>query len=216
MKSLFDNPDSLALIDKYYSLLMEEADRGCILLGLSIIDEQFDILFKRIMPPNTSQTITKKLFDAKGAFDCLGSKIDIAYVSNVLPLHLYKALHKLKGLRNHLAHRISPFSIQDKLGDIYEIFSLLNEAAPTGLLQMSGKVIYDEYLNRVMQLEDPHNDGEKLFSTIEEAIDYLHNQPDILSSLREQRVKALFIMGVITISALIIFHRERYIAKIAR
>jgi hypothetical protein len=48
MTSLFDyHSDSKMIIDKYYSLLMSEADRGIILLGVSIIDEQLNEFFKK-------------------------------------------------------------------------------------------------------------------------------------------------------------------------
>lgn len=39
MVSLFENQDSQEFLERAYSLLMAEADRGCVLLGVSMLDE---------------------------------------------------------------------------------------------------------------------------------------------------------------------------------
>ncbi len=42
------------------------------------------------------------------------------------------------------------------------------------------------------------------------------NKPDLLDTLMEQRIKALFVAGVSTLAALIIFHREMAIEKMVK
>lgn len=213
-ESLFGyHPDSQAIIDKYYSLLMSEADRGAILLGVSIIDEQLTELFKRIAPIGISKTLSDKLFDSRGPFGELSSKLDIAYVCNLIPQNIFDTIHKLRKLRNNLAHRTSPFSLTENLDRIYDVFATLDKTAPSCFLSISEEAVYDNYVNKMMELDLQINSNVQLFSSREEVVDFLLNKPHLLDKLMEKRVKALFAVGVSTLAALIIFHREIAVEK---
>jgi DNA-binding MltR family transcriptional regulator len=213
-ESLFGyHPDSSEIIEKFYSLLMSEADRGAILLGVSIIDEQLTELFKRTAPTGLSKTLSDKLFDSRGPFGELSSKLDIAYVCNLLPKNIVDSIHKLRKLRNNLAHRTSPFSLKENLDHIYDVFATLDKTAPSCFLSISEEAIYDNYVSKLMDFDSQANPKERLFSSKEEVITFLMNKPDLLDRLMEQRIKALFVVGVSTLAALIIFHREMAIRK---
>lgn len=216
-ESLFDyHPDSQEIIEKYYSLLMSEADRGAILLGVSIIDEQLTELFKRTAPTGLSKTQTDKLFDSRGPFGELSSKLDIAFVCNLLPKNIVDSIHKLRKLRNNLAHRTSPFSLKENLDHIYDVFVTLDKTAPSCFLSISEEAIYDNYVRKLMDFDSQTNPKERLFSSKEEVIAFLMNKPDLLDTVMEQRIKALFVVGVSTLAALIIFHREIAIEKMVK
>ncbi|MBO7928077.1 hypothetical protein J5X91_17730 [Pseudoalteromonas sp. K222D] len=68
MASLLEHPDSQEFFDHTYSLLMEEADRGCVLLGVSLLDEELNKMFKSFVPEKTSNKRLKEIFDGKSAF----------------------------------------------------------------------------------------------------------------------------------------------------
>ena len=68
MISLFEDQDSQEFLDRAYSLLMAEADRGCVLLGVSMLDEELTTMFKSRLPKGTSNKRKKDIFDGKGAF----------------------------------------------------------------------------------------------------------------------------------------------------
>ncbi|MCT8862578.1 hypothetical protein [Shewanella xiamenensis] len=211
--SLFDyHPDSQVIIEKYYALLMSESDRGAILLGVSILDELLTGLFREITPSNISKTQLDKLFDSRGPFGELSSKLDIAIVCNLIPTNVVESIHKIRKLRNKLAHRTSPFSLKENLNSIYDAFFALDKAAPSCFLSISHDAIYENFIVKMMAFD---SEGDKLFSSREDVANFLMNKPDLLDVLMEKRIKALFVVGISTLAALIIFHREIAVKKLA-
>ena len=122
MSSLFEHPDSQDFFDRTYSLLMSEADRGCVLLGASLLDEELTKMFESLLPLDTSNNRKKEIFDNNGPFGSLSSKLDIAYVCHLLPKDIVNCIHLLRKLRNKLAHQSITFTLKDNLESIFEIF----------------------------------------------------------------------------------------------
>jgi hypothetical protein len=216
MISLFEHPDSQDFLDRTYSLLMKEADRGCVLLGVSLLDEELTKMFKSFIPADTSGKRMKEIFDGKGAFGSLSAKLDIAYVCHLLPSDLVNCLHSLRGLRNNLAHQASPFSIEENLERVYDIFSKTSGNLIAGMAHLSGEFIYDLFIEKIMNTNHPMDEGKGLFDSREEAIAYLRENDDVQKTLFEQRIKSMFVIGIAGLGALIIFHREKSRTKLAQ
>ena len=214
MESLFQHQDSQEFLDRSYSLLMMEADRGCILLGVSMLDEELTKFFKSILPLGTSKSREKDIFDGKGAFGNLSAKLDVAYVCQLLPRDLVDCIHHLRKLRNNLAHAVSPFTIEENLEHIFEVFNRTNGNLPAGLAHLSGEIVYQSFLRKVMGTDHPTEVGKKLFDSQDEAIAYLHESDTVKTTLVQQRIKTMFIIGISTLAALIIFHREKVIKRL--
>lgn len=214
MVSLFEHQDSQEFLDRAYTLLMAEADRGCVLLGVSMLDEELTKMFKSRLSEGTSKSRIKEIFDGKGAFGTLSAKLDIAYVCQILPQDLVSCIHRLRKLRNDLAHQASPFTIQGNLETIFEIFDKVNGNLAAGMAHMSGELIYQTFLQRIMDASHPLDEEKKLFESQEEAISYLNQNDEIQTKLVEQRIKAMFAIGICCLGALIIFHREKNLSVI--
>lgn len=149
------------------------------------------------------------MFDGKGAFGTLSSKLDIAYVCQVLPEELVNSMHRLRKLRNDLAHQGSPFTIQESLESIFEIFNKVSGNLAAGIAHTSGQFIYQTFLQKIMDANHPLDEGKKLFESQEEAIAYLEQNDEIKTKLVEKRLKIMFVIGISCLGALIIFHREK-------
>lgn len=213
MESLFGQQDSQEFLDQCYSLLMAEADRGCILLGVSMLDEELTKFFKSILPSGTSRGREKDIFDGRGAFGSLSAKLDIAYVCQLLPGDLVDCIHHLRKLRNNLAHKVSPFTIEENLGSIFDVFNRTSGNLPAGMAHLSGEVVYQSFLRKLMDTDHPTEAGKKLFGSQGEAIAYLNENDEIKTALVQQRIKTMFVIGIATLAALIIFHREKVKTK---
>lgn len=213
MQSLFEHQDSQEFLNRSYSLLMGEADRGCILLGVSLLDEELNTLFTSCMPTNTSKKREKEIFDGKGAFGTLSAKLDIAYVCHILPQDLVDCIHRLRKLRNNLAHQASPFTIEENLELIFEIFDKTNGNLAAGIAQMSGDIVYQSFLRKVIETDHPFDEGKKLFDSPEEVISHLEQNDDLKTILQEQRIKTMFVIGIASLGALVIFHREKTVKR---
>lgn len=214
MVSLFEHQDSQEFLERAYTLLMAEADRGCVLLGVSMLDEELTTMFKSRLPEGTNNSRKKAIFDGKGAFGTLSSKLDIAYVCQVLPEDLVNCMHRLRKLRNDLAHQASPFTIQENLETIFEIFDKVSGNLAAGIAHMSGEFVYQTFLQKIMDANHPLDEGKKLFESQQEAISYLEQNDEIKTTLVEQRIKTMFVIGIACLGALIIFHREKNIGMI--
>jgi hypothetical protein len=171
---------------------------------------------KKTAPSEISNTRSKKLFDSRGPFGELSSKLDIALVCNLIPINVIDSIHKLRKLRNNLAHRTSPFSLKENLDSIYDVFTTLDSAAPSCFLDIYKSAIYDEYVDKMMRWDKDNNHDTRLFTTRDDVINFLQNKPEILDTLMEKRIKALFVVGVSTLAAIIIFHREIVVEKMAK
>lgn len=215
MVSLLEHSDSQEFFDCTYSLLMSEADRGCILLGVSLLDEELSKLFKSLLPTDTSNKRKKEIFDGKGVFGSLSAKLDIAHVCKILPVDLVNCINHLRKLRNDLAHQVSPFSIDENLGLIFEIFNKIKGNLAAAIVHISGDFVYGQLIKKVMEADHPTDKGRKLFDSQEEAISYLEKNNHVKNKLAEQRIKTMFVIGIAMIGALIIFYREKNIEKIA-
>lgn len=216
MESLFQHPDSEKFFIEYYDLLMTEGDRGCILLGVSMLDEQLKIFFEKILPSNTSNKKRKEIFDGRGVFGSLSSKLDIAYACHLLPSDLIDCIQKLRKLRNDLAHQVNPFSIKENLEAIVQVFTLLNGNVMAGLAQLSGEIIYGTYFKKLMDIEHPFESGKRFFESEHEAYAYIENNPNISNVLTDQRIKCMFAIGISILAAWIIIHREKAINRLLK
>jgi hypothetical protein len=213
LESLFEHQESLDFLVLSYSLLMNESDRGSVLIGVSMLDEQLTKLFEAILPENTSKKRKKEIFDSRGAFGNLSSKLDIAYVCQLLPADLINSIHRLRKLRNDLAHQIAPFTIEENLEAIYEVFSLTRGNLAAGMLHLSEEFVYSYLLEKLLTAEHPTVQGKKLFDSKDDAILFLSEDKNIKKKLSEKRIKVMFVIGVSSLAALIIYHRDKIIAK---
>ncbi len=214
MKSLFDGPEATEFLSKGLSLLMKKADRGCILLGVSMLDDELNKLFKSLIPKDTSNKKIKEIFDLNGPFGTLSAKTNIAYVCNILPKDVVESIHKLRKLRNNLAHRTDPFSIKENFESISQVFSMLEGDIDKGLLHMSGELVYGRFLSDMLEMDSPIDGEKKVFNSPEEVVSYIKDKNEIGETLMSNRIKLMFVIGVSVLAALIHIHKDRVIRKL--
>ncbi len=91
-----------AKLQDIFDALQLEGDRACAVLGLATIDALLGELLRLALikdPP-------KELFEDRGAFSTLSSKIDIAYALGLIAKEDRRDLHLLRKIRNEFAHAI--------------------------------------------------------------------------------------------------------------
>ncbi len=105
-----DHPISkkIANIPKYKKLFLDESDRGCALLAVSLLEYELEkLLSKKCL---SDKKIQKKLFESRGAFSTLSSKIDVAYAFGLTPKKHYQNMHKVREIRNLFGHSYKKIS----------------------------------------------------------------------------------------------------------
>ena len=85
--------------------LVEESDRGCVLLGAAILEERIEEVFCLAFDRNgISKKLQKSLFGSNGPLSTFSSKIKLAYSFGFVPKHVYEDLDAIRRIRNDFAH----------------------------------------------------------------------------------------------------------------
>lgn len=98
-----------------YDILLNESDRGAVLVATAFVDEALEHLLRSFMtakcPSDDEKTLSSaitELLEPSSPFSPLGnfsSRITICYVFGLVSSDTMNALHCLRGLRNKFAHR---------------------------------------------------------------------------------------------------------------
>lgn len=189
--------------------LVGESDRGAVLLGVSQIDEHLDTLFENLVPEGISNKRKKEIFNLTGPFGSFSSKLEIALVCRLLPPSLISAIHKIRKIRNNLAHKTSSFSLIDHQEQLYEIFSHLGPGVDIGINRLTLDFLMERMLSKLLDLEHPIDKGVPLFDGMPEAVKYLSENGEVLKILEEERPRWEFSIGVGIICGVILLHRDK-------
>ncbi|MGB2517622.1 hypothetical protein OLL83_000385 [Shewanella algae] len=208
-ESFLSHPELERYFQKLLPELVNESDRGAILLGVSQIDEHLKTLFEHLLPDGISNNRRKEIFNLTGPFGSFSSKLEIALVCRLLPPNLVSAVHKVRKMRNDLAHKTSSFSLTDHQEQLYEIFSLLGPGVDIGINRLTLDILMERTLSKLLELDHTINEGVPLFDGKREAVQYLSENGEVLKILEEQRPRWEFSIGVGMICGVILLHRER-------
>lgn len=188
-------------------ILMQESDRGAILLGVSQIDEVLRGLYERLTPSSISNSRKKELFNYSGPFGSISSKLDIALVLRILPKDLIEAIHKIRKIRNALAHKMESFELIEHYKELNEILALIGENADAGINKISTNIMMTLFVEKLCEAE--YEDGSKMFDDENTAIQYISGNDEIKDALVKQQPKWTFAISVGIICAIIILHRDK-------
>lgn len=213
-RHFLDHPEVSTYLRNLFPTIIAESDRGAVLLGASQVDEQIKLLFDSLTPPSTGNKRKKEIFSLTGPFGGFAAKLDVAYVCRLLPATLIEAIHKLRKLRNDVAHKATTFSLKNHQKEIYDIFALLGPGVDMGVNRWAVELMVDSMLERLTTLEHPIDKGKPLFESKTAALDYLNQNKHHLNILEADQPRWEIGLGVGLICGLIIYHRERLLGVI--
>lgn len=121
--SLFKYPEVKEISIHLFDTLLDESERGAIIIGTSKVEEQLEKYILKILP-NDSKTYRKKLLDYPGILSSFSAKIELAYAFRLIGDNLYASLNTLRKIRNEAAHSPNSFSISEIRGRFEEVFNL--------------------------------------------------------------------------------------------
>jgi DNA-binding MltR family transcriptional regulator len=95
--------------------LVTESDRGCIVIGVALLDETLVQNLHRAFrqDPVIQKKVVDPLFEASGPLNSLAHRINFAYALGMISPEVHHDLHALRRLRNEVAHLYGPTSFQD-------------------------------------------------------------------------------------------------------
>ncbi len=85
--------------------LLNESDRGCVLVGAAMLEQSLEGLFQHVFKNNEiPKKVQSSLFDFNGALSNFSSKIKLAYSLGFISKRLYEDLETVRKIRNGFAH----------------------------------------------------------------------------------------------------------------
>lgn len=208
------HPELKSYFNEIVPTLLSESDRGAVLLGASYVDEQLNILFKKLVPSSVSGKRRKEIFNYTGPFGGVASKLDVALVCRILSPEIIDAIHGIRKIRNDLAHRTSSFKLKEYQEQIYKIFSLLGPSVDVGINRIAIEAMMSNLLAKLMESNHPADEGKPLFEGRAEAIEYLSNNGVALKVLEEQRPRWELAIGVGVICGMILLYRDKILSSL--
>jgi DNA-binding MltR family transcriptional regulator len=114
-----------------HQMLLEESDRGCVLIAVAALDESMSILLRACFS-NVDLVVkqaVEPLFGPSGPLSSFWTKILLCYSLGLLPNELFTDLEKVRKLRNRFAHVHEPRSFD--MPAIAAVVSTLSTSLPT-------------------------------------------------------------------------------------
>jgi DNA-binding MltR family transcriptional regulator len=197
MSNIFESKEFDYYFDFFYDNLLQESDRGAIIIGAAVIEEQLEDYFKKILPKK-GVAFEKKLFN-NGVFGSFSSKIEVAYSLRFISKTLYQSLNSLRKIRNTAAHVSSEF----KWSDNTDLFENIFDLGPN-----VKEIIRSESLKTVVRLK--HDAIQIIFQELKLSIEEQEIQVkrivennELMGKIESQVPKWQLILGLTMISCMI-------------
>jgi len=209
ISSFFDRPEIQELFHSVFSTLMEESDRGAVLIGASHVDLHLRNLFETIGPQSMSRRELRRTLDYPGPLSTLSAKADVALLTRLISDHVHQAIHHLRRIRNDVAHSPDAFRLADHQHRLREMYELLGPGLPSAINRLAAELILRTAVESVLEVNDPASDEPKpIFKNSAEVLDHFAKDTDLMATLDERRPKCELALGVSFICSLIVYHRD--------
>jgi len=122
-KSLVDlYPESKELFPEIYTKLINESDRGAILIGAAYAEGFLEDFIHGILPRDNKQ-YKGKLLNYPGPISSFSSKIELLYAFRYMSSKNYETLNIIRKIRNKAAHEKKEFFLHEHRESIIKAFS---------------------------------------------------------------------------------------------
>lgn len=153
--SPFEYPDIKEIFSHLFDTLLDESERGAIIIGTTKVEEQLEKYIRKILP-NDSKTYTEKLLDYPGVLSSFSSKIELAYAFRLIGENLYTSLNALRKIRNEAAHSSNSFSISEIRGRFEEALDL-GPSIAIFIRNQAMRMMMEVKIENIKRIFDEHN-----------------------------------------------------------
>lgn len=209
-EATFINDEELELyFKKEFILIVNESERGAVLLGLAFIEDSLKANLEKMIPKDY---INDK--DCKGKLKAdefsIDNNLKKSLLLRIIPLHLYKSIMKIKDIRNKLAHKINDFKLKDSIKEIRECGNLIssNQTLSYKINYTAYKLVYIDLIEGIMNLSQK-SDLKKI-NSYNDVVDYLEKNEDLLNRKIDNGLyKTEFAILIFYLVSLLNFHFEK-------
>lgn len=204
--SPFEYPEVEEIFSHLVDTLLEESERGAIIIGTTKVEEQLEKYIRKILP-NDGKTYTKKLLDYPGVLSSFSSKIELAYAFRLISENLYTSLNALRKIRNDAAHSSNSFSLSEIRGRFDEALNF-GPSMSIHIRNQAMKMMLELKIGNVKRIFDEHNLSDE--QQIEQWQSFMENK-ELAESIEKQIPFWELIYGLSLICGIIKHYEEETI-----
>lgn len=198
-----DHPDVKDHFDKVFPIIIEESDRGAVLLAASQVDLILEKALKTLAPTEMSNNKLNPIFSYTGPLGTFSSKINMAYYFRIINKDVWSALHCLRDIRNTVAHDCITFTIESEKSRIEKYYDF-GRGVHIAIHNESLNLLMNSVVGTLLDLDDPRcEEKKKIFNTPTEVLDHIQSKPDLMEKLKERLPKWKLAYGTAIISGVI-------------
>ncbi|TDT75445.1 hypothetical protein BDE40_2176 [Litoreibacter halocynthiae] len=175
-------------LPKILDAILDESERGAVLLSCHIIDDFLMEMIKTHKAEGVSQKVLADTTGYGGAFGSLSMKSKALFVLGILTEQSFSAIEKLRGIRNKAAHSSQVFRISDH----QERFDLaIKSFGDGGVNNVALNMAMHNFLEKMLAMGPDLESkmGRNPFPDQQSCVDYLAGNDDLTSKLQEQMPK---------------------------
>lgn len=205
---LLDHPEVYPVLETVTKTIITESDRGAVLVAASIIDEYLRKLFEHRGSLQMGKKKRRELLDYPGPLSTLAAKVDVALLTELIDKPLHVAIHRLRALRNTVAHNTAGFRLADHQEQLRQI-SDLGPGVPAAINRMANEFLMRSFFENLEEHVNANPDSATLFADPQEVLDQLRSMPDTTQKLQERAWRLELGIAVGMMCGMIVFYWER-------
>jgi hypothetical protein len=203
-----DHPEVLPVLESVLNTLVGESDRGAVLIGTSVIDEYLAKAFRYSASPLVSKRMLDNLLKYPGPLSSFAATTDVAFATGVIGPDLHSSIHRLRKIRNVVAHSPSTFKLSEHHDELWRMYDV-GPGVPSFINQTAAKMLLDGFCENIRDSQEKKPIEDRVFQSPKEVLERLHEMPDTMSLLQEKALRLELGIAIAMICALLVFHWER-------
>lgn len=209
-----DHPEVQNHFKKVFPIIIEESDRGAVLLAASQLELILEKALHSIAPEGISNNKLQAIFEFSGPLGTFSAKINMAYYFRIIGIDAHSSLNVLRKLRNDVAHECKEFSLanhSEQLKNYYE----LGPGIPVTLHNWAIRELLRNKIHTCMELRDPTTqDDVKMFETPLEVAKHIQENPHLIDIIEQQLPKWKLGFGTALICGLVFHGASKLLEKL--
>ena len=200
-RNLFEHPDVKSLLETVMVSLVEESDRGAVLLAAVHVDECLKDLLSSVAPSGYAKK-------RQQLFGSLATRADTAFVGRLIGEPVYRSIQALRALRNSVAHEAQKFKLEHHENEVRRIFEI-GPDVPASIHRMALDVMMRLKIHAVMEaVRDPSDETQPCFNSPHELLEFVSEQPELIELLEQQFPRYKLAVGIWFILAMLVWNRD--------
>ena len=200
-RSLFEHPDVKSLLETVMVSLVEESDRGAVLLAAVHVDECLKDFLSSVAPSGYAKK-------RQQLFGSLATRADAAFVGRLIGEPVYRSIQALRALRNSVAHEAQEFKLEHHENEVRRIFEIA-PYAPASFHRMAFEVMMNYKIPAMMEaVRDSSDETQLYFNSPHELLEFVSEQPELIELLEQQLPRYKLAVGIWFILAMLVWDRD--------